>query len=148
VRGSGVSWRRRGGAARELLAGWGVFNVVEGLIDHQLLNIHHLRDDSARRWGGPLERGGEADLGGAGLGLFGRSTVRQRRSADIREQRLADAVSPQRSFSTSRMQPPARRATPAPAGRPAATGEQAARTGCLSRAVGAGGRRALLRCSP
>jgi uncharacterized membrane protein len=33
-----------------LLAGWGVFNVVEGLIDHQLLGIHHVRDDL----GGPL----------------------------------------------------------------------------------------------
>jgi len=28
-----------------LLAGWGVFNLVEGLIDHQLLGIHHVRDD-------------------------------------------------------------------------------------------------------
>ena len=28
-----------------LLAGWGVFNVVEGLIDHQLLGLHHVRDD-------------------------------------------------------------------------------------------------------
>jgi uncharacterized membrane protein len=28
-----------------LLAGWGVFNVVEGLIDHQLLGVHHVRDD-------------------------------------------------------------------------------------------------------
>ena len=28
-----------------LLAGWGVFNVVEGLIDHQILGIHHVRDD-------------------------------------------------------------------------------------------------------
>lgn len=27
------------------LVGWGVFNVVEGLIDHQLLGIHHVRDD-------------------------------------------------------------------------------------------------------
>jgi uncharacterized membrane protein len=33
-----------------LLAGWGVFNVVEGLIDHELLGIHHVRDDL----GGPL----------------------------------------------------------------------------------------------
>jgi uncharacterized membrane protein len=33
-----------------LLAGWGVFNVVEGLVDHQLLGIHHVRDDL----GGPL----------------------------------------------------------------------------------------------
>ena len=33
-----------------LLTGWGAFNVVEGLIDHQLLGIHHVRDDL----GGPL----------------------------------------------------------------------------------------------
>jgi uncharacterized membrane protein len=33
-----------------LLAGWGVFNLAEGLIDHQLLGIHHVRDDL----GGPL----------------------------------------------------------------------------------------------
>lgn len=32
------------------LAGWGAFNVVEGLINHQLLGIHHVRDDL----GGPL----------------------------------------------------------------------------------------------
>ena len=28
-----------------LLAGWGAFNLVEGLINHQLLGIHHVRDD-------------------------------------------------------------------------------------------------------
>ena len=28
-----------------LLAGWGIFNVVEGLVDHQVLGIHHVRDD-------------------------------------------------------------------------------------------------------
>lgn len=28
-----------------VVAGWGIFNVVEGLIDHQLLGIHHVRDD-------------------------------------------------------------------------------------------------------
>ncbi len=26
-----------------LLAGWGGFNVVEGLIDHQILGVHHVR---------------------------------------------------------------------------------------------------------
>jgi uncharacterized membrane protein len=26
-----------------LLAGWGVFNVVEGVIDHHLLGLHHVR---------------------------------------------------------------------------------------------------------
>jgi uncharacterized membrane protein len=28
-----------------LLAGWGIFDVVEGLVDHQLLGVHHVRDD-------------------------------------------------------------------------------------------------------
>ena len=40
-------WR---GHVGMLLAGWGVFNLVEGLVDHQLLGIHHVRDDL----GGPL----------------------------------------------------------------------------------------------
>lgn len=35
-------WRVHVGA---LLAGWGAFNIVEDLIDHQLLGIHHVRDD-------------------------------------------------------------------------------------------------------
>jgi uncharacterized membrane protein len=26
-----------------LLVGWGTFNVVEGLVDHHLLNLHHVR---------------------------------------------------------------------------------------------------------
>ena len=33
-----------------LLAGWGAFNLVDGVVDHQLLGIHHVRDDL----GGPL----------------------------------------------------------------------------------------------
>ncbi|HYW49178.1 MAG TPA: DUF2243 domain-containing protein [Gemmatimonadaceae bacterium] len=28
----------------QLLAGWGGFNLVEGLIDHHLLDLHHVRD--------------------------------------------------------------------------------------------------------
>jgi uncharacterized membrane protein len=27
-----------------LLLGWGVFNVVEGLIDHQILGVHHVNE--------------------------------------------------------------------------------------------------------
>jgi uncharacterized membrane protein len=30
--------------AGQMLLGWGVFNLVEGVIDHQLLGIHHVRD--------------------------------------------------------------------------------------------------------
>jgi uncharacterized membrane protein len=40
-------WRAHAGA---VLCGWGVFNLVEGVIDHELLGIHHVRDDL----GGPI----------------------------------------------------------------------------------------------
>ena len=30
-----------------VLAGWGLFNLVEGLVDHHLLTLHHVRDDVA-----------------------------------------------------------------------------------------------------
>jgi uncharacterized membrane protein len=40
-------WRAHAGA---VLFGWGAFNLVEGLIDHELFGIHHVRDDL----GGPL----------------------------------------------------------------------------------------------
>jgi uncharacterized membrane protein len=40
-------WRAHVGM---LLCGWGVFNLVEGLVDHELLGVHHVRDDL----GGPL----------------------------------------------------------------------------------------------
>jgi uncharacterized membrane protein len=33
-----------------VLTGWGLFNVVEGLVDHHILQVHHVRDDL----GGPL----------------------------------------------------------------------------------------------
>ena len=46
-----VSWRR-GRVAPSwsfhfglVLLGWGVFNLVEGIIDHHLLQVHHVRDD-------------------------------------------------------------------------------------------------------
>ena len=28
-----------------MLMGWGIFNLAEGLVNHQLLGIHHVRDD-------------------------------------------------------------------------------------------------------
>jgi uncharacterized membrane protein len=30
-----------------LLVGWGIFNLVEGVVNHHLLTIHHVRDDVA-----------------------------------------------------------------------------------------------------
>ena len=45
--GLGGSWTASSSSrsSSALLAGWGAFNIVEGLIDHQLLGIHHVRDD-------------------------------------------------------------------------------------------------------
>jgi len=53
------SWRFHFGL---VLLGWGVFNLVEGLINHQLLGIHHVRDDL----GAPLSW----DIGFLALGLL------------------------------------------------------------------------------
>ena len=29
-------------------SGWGAFNLVEGLVDHHLLGLHHVRDGAAQ----------------------------------------------------------------------------------------------------
>ena len=59
-----------------LLTGWGLFNLVEGLVDHQLLGVHHVRDDL----GGPLSW----DLGFLALGalLVAAGWLLQRRAED------------------------------------------------------------------
>ena len=51
-------WRAHFGL---LLVGWGAFNLVEGVIDHEILAIHHVRDD----FGGPIGW----DLGFLAFGL-------------------------------------------------------------------------------
>ena len=28
----------------QMLTGWGLFNLVEGIVDHHVLNLHHVRD--------------------------------------------------------------------------------------------------------
>ena len=60
-----------------LLLGWGLFNLVEGLVDHQILGIHHVRDDL----GAPLGW----DLGflafGALLALAGWALIRSGRES-------------------------------------------------------------------
>lgn len=45
-----------------LLAGWGLFNLAEGVVNHLVLRIHHVRDDL----GGPLSW----DLGFLALGAL------------------------------------------------------------------------------
>ena len=77
-----------------VLAGWGLFNVVEGLVDHQLLGLHHVRDDLAARsrgisasspwawsrssWaGGGTSGGAEPDISGEALADTGTADRRQ-----------------------------------------------------------------------
>jgi uncharacterized membrane protein len=55
-----------------LLIGWGAFNLVEGLIDHELLGIHHVRDDL----GGPVGWDIAFLVSGALLVLAGRALTR------------------------------------------------------------------------
>jgi uncharacterized membrane protein len=63
-----------------LLLGWGAFNLVEGLIDHHVLGIHHVRDDL----GGPIGW----DLGflafGALLAIVGWALIRSARDDERR----------------------------------------------------------------
>jgi uncharacterized membrane protein len=41
------SWRALWGW---VLAGWGLFDLVEGLVDHQILGIHHVRSGPHQVW--------------------------------------------------------------------------------------------------
>ncbi|MEV7635386.1 DUF2243 domain-containing protein [Pseudarthrobacter enclensis] len=75
-----AGWRFHAGL---VLAGWGVFNVVEGLVNHQLLGVHHVRDDL----GAPLAwdvgfLALSAALAGAGM-LLHRSAVRLAKQAGV-----------------------------------------------------------------
>ena len=50
-----------------LLVGWGLFNLVEGIVDHQVLAIHHVREGADNTWlydGGFLAFGGLLLVGG------------------------------------------------------------------------------------
>ena len=56
-----------------MIAGWGLFNLVEGVIDHLVLQIHHVRP-------GPHELAwdlGFVTLGGVGLLLVGGALARR-----------------------------------------------------------------------
>jgi uncharacterized membrane protein len=62
-----LPWR---GQLGMLLVGWGVFNLVEGVIDHQILGVHHVRDDLGAPLGwdlGFLALGALLVLGGLAL---------------------------------------------------------------------------------
>jgi uncharacterized membrane protein len=57
----------------QLLLGWGVFNLVEGIIDHHLLQLHHVRDLPVHA---PVYDWVFLIVGGVGLILLGRLLAR------------------------------------------------------------------------
>ncbi len=63
-----------------LSLGWGLFNVVEGVIDHQLLGIHHVHPgENQLAWDlGFLAFGALLILGGLALVRAGRADTRPR----------------------------------------------------------------------
>jgi uncharacterized membrane protein len=75
----GVLWSGRSlfGA---MLAGWGAFNLIEGLIDHHILQIHHVRPGPTQNlWDLAFLAGGVL-LIAVGAGLI-RSAAAERREA-------------------------------------------------------------------
>ena len=58
-----------------LLLGWGLFNVVEGIVDHHLLGLHHVRDLPMHV---PLYDWLFLGIGGVGFILLGRALARSR----------------------------------------------------------------------
>ncbi len=79
-----ASWRRgRLAPSRRfhgglLLLGWGAFDLVEGIVDHHLLGVHHVRDDlgAPLSWDiGFLVFGALLVLVGAALYRSGRRSV-------------------------------------------------------------------------
>ncbi|HEX8244932.1 MAG TPA: DUF2243 domain-containing protein [Longimicrobium sp.] len=61
----------------QLLLGWGGFNVVEGIIDHHLLNLHHVRDLPVHI---PLYDWLFLAVAGVGFLLLGRAMSREPRT--------------------------------------------------------------------
>ena len=62
--------------AGQMLMGWGLFNLVEGVVDHHLLNLHHVRDLPAHV---PLYDWAFLAVAGVGFILLGRRLSRKPR---------------------------------------------------------------------
>jgi uncharacterized membrane protein len=64
-----------------LLLGWGLFNLVEGIIDHHILGLHHVRDLPAHV---PLYDWLFLAIGGVGFILLGWMMARRSVPAEMR----------------------------------------------------------------
>ena len=72
-----VPWSARLLAGSALL-GWGLFNLIEGVIDHHWLQLHHVREAAVDH--GPADLGflaASVALVLAGLGLMGHARLRK-----------------------------------------------------------------------
>lgn len=59
-----------------LLAGWGLFNFVEGLVDHQILGLHHVNETAPKsQW--PAWDYGFLLIGGVGFLVVGAVLARR-----------------------------------------------------------------------
>ena len=65
----------------QMLFGWGAFNLVEGLVDHHWLDLHHVRDLPVHV---PLYDWVFLAVGGVGLMLAGVAVSRRRRPGAAR----------------------------------------------------------------
>jgi uncharacterized membrane protein len=63
-----------------LVLGWGLFNLVEGIIDHQVLGLHHVRDLPVRV---PLYDWLFLGIGGIGFILVGWTLARSQLTAEM-----------------------------------------------------------------
>ncbi len=62
------------------MIGWGAFNLVEGIVDHHILTIHHVRDDVGAPLGWDLAflaLGAVLVVGGFALKRAGESATRR-----------------------------------------------------------------------
>jgi uncharacterized membrane protein len=64
----------------QLLFGWGAFNLTEGVIDHHLLNLHHVKDLPVHV---PFYDWVFLAIGGLGLLAIGWLLMRGRRSGEV-----------------------------------------------------------------
>lgn len=68
-----------------VLTGWGIFNVLDGMVNHQILGVHHVRDDldGPLSWDiGFLVLGSLLILGGWALHRRGLSRMERSTTAD------------------------------------------------------------------
>ena len=64
-----------------MLVGWGLFNLVEGIVDHHILTIHHVREGADDQWAydlGFLAFGALLVLGGWVLAQSDRARLQRR----------------------------------------------------------------------